>query len=120
MRLIVLTAAMAGVFLCSAASSDAKELRKQNQFLDAVAGKKLVSGDTWLVISPDGKISGVGRNNAKLTGAWAWSKKFWCRNVVVGDKAFPEDCLKVSIDGNQVTFARNKGKGDAIIYTIAD
>ncbi|WP_299643228.1 hypothetical protein [uncultured Ruegeria sp.] len=100
--------------------ADSKELKKQKQFIETVAGKKLVSGDTWLVISQDGKIEGVGRNNAKITGAWVWNKRLWCRNVVVGQKKFPEDCLKVKIDGSQVEFIRNKGEGDSIIYTIAD
>ncbi|MDA7966123.1 hypothetical protein [Ruegeria sp.] len=113
-------AVLASFSLIAATTANAKDLRKENQFLEAVAGKKLVSGETWLIITPDGKINGVGRNNAKVTGAWAWNKKFWCRNVVVGQKAFPEDCLKVKIDGNQVEFIRNKGKGDPVIYTISN
>ncbi|EEX08663.1 conserved hypothetical protein [Ruegeria lacuscaerulensis ITI-1157] len=100
--------------------ADAKELKKQSEFLEAVAGKKLVSGNTWLVITADGKIDGVGRNNAKIKGAWVWNRRFWCRNVVVGQNKFPEDCLMVKMDGNEVEFVRNKGKGDSIVYTIAN
>lgn len=120
MRLFIAIAA--GAFFISGLGTDAqaKDLKKQNQFIEAVADKKLVSGDTWLIISSDGKLEGTGRNNAKVTGAWAWSKRYWCRNVVVGQKKLPEDCLKVKIEGNQVEFVRNKGKGDAIVYTIAN
>lgn len=120
MRPFFAVAVLASYSMIAANGAEAKDLRKENQFLEAVAGKKLVSGDTWLVITPDGKIEGVGRNNAKITGAWAWNKKFWCRNVVVGQNAFPEDCLKVKADGNQVEFIRNKGKGDAVAYTISN
>ncbi len=101
-----------------AARAEAKEIRKKQQFLEALAGKKLVSGETWFVISADGKISGVGRNKAKVVGAW--NRRYWCRNVIVGDKQLPEDCQKVSIDGNQVTFTRDKGKGESGTFTISN
>ncbi|MCG7520205.1 hypothetical protein [Ruegeria sp. Ofav3-42] len=120
MRRVCAVAVLASLSLITAGSAAAKDLRKENQFLEAVVGKKLVSGDTWLVITPDGKIDGVGRNNAKLTGAWVWNKRFFCRNVVVGQRAFPQDCLTVSIDGDQVQFTRNKGKGDAVVYTVSN
>lgn len=120
MRRLSAVVVLASLSLIAAGSAGAKDLRKENQFMEAVAGKKLVSGDTWLVITPDGKIDGVGRNNAKRTGAWVWNKRFFCRNVVVGQKAFPQDCLTVSVDGNQMQFKRNKGKGDAIVYTVSN
>ncbi|MEX0278905.1 MAG: hypothetical protein AB3N19_15400 [Ruegeria sp.] len=120
MKLIALLATAVIVLCIAAPSADAKDIRKESQFLEAIVGKKLVNGGTWLVISPDGKLEGVAPNNVKIKGAWVWNKKFWCRNVVAGQKSFPEDCLKVSVDGNQVKFVRNKGKGDAISYTIAD
>ncbi|WP_298850646.1 hypothetical protein [uncultured Ruegeria sp.] len=120
MKLIFNLAAAALLVTGLTSVADAKELKKQSQFVEAVTGKKLVSGDTWLVISQDGKIEGVGRNNVKITGAWVWNKRFWCRNVVAGQKKFPEDCQKVKIDGSQVEFIRNKGKGDSIVYTIAN
>ena len=120
MKLLIIVAALASMSLLAAETAEAKDLRKESQFLDAVAGKKLISGETWFVISADGKISGVGRNNAKVVGAWAWNKRYWCRNVVVGDKQLPEDCQKVSIDGNQVTFTRDKGKGESGTFTISN
>ncbi|MCX8952139.1 hypothetical protein OU790_01710 [Ruegeria sp. NA] len=120
MKSFVTFTAAACLVLGSAVVSEAKDIKKEAQFVAGVAGKKLVSGDTWLIITPDGKIEGVGRNNAKITGAWVWNKQFWCRNVVAGGKKFPEDCQKVKMEGNQVEFVRNKGKGDAIVYTIAN
>lgn len=120
MKSFVTFAVATCLVLGSVVAADAKDIKKETQFIENVAGKKLVSGDTWLVITPDGKIDGVGRNNAKITGAWVWNKRFWCRNVVAGGKKFPEDCLKVKMNGNRVEFVRNKGKGDGIVYTIAN
>lgn len=72
-----------------------------------------------MLISADGKITGETSKKDKVAGAWAWNKRYWCRNITVGGNALPEDCQKVTIDGNQVTFTRNKGKGDSGgTYTI--
>lgn len=120
MRVLIGMVAGAVVALGLAGDANAKNIKKENKFIESVAGKKLVSGNTWLIVTPGGKIEGVGRNNAKITGAWVWSQKFFCRNVVVGNKKFPEDCLTVSVDGNQVTFVRNKGKGDPVVYTVSE
>lgn len=120
MKSMAILAVAASVLCFAATTATANDIRKESQFLESVAGKKLESGGTWLIVTPDGKIEGVGRNNVKIKGAWVWNKKFWCRNVVAGQKKFPEDCLEVSIDGNQVKFVRSKRKGDAIVYTIAN
>ena len=120
MRIVSHLAVAASIVLFAATGANAKEIKKKQQFMDAVVGKKLVSGNTWVMVSADGKISGVGKDNAKVVGAWVWNKRYWCRNVVVGDKALPEDCQKVSIDGNQVTFTRNKGKGESGTFTISN
>lgn len=106
--------------LLAAPLADAKELRKQKQFDAAVVGKKLVSGDTWILIAADGSMTGISRTKEKITGAWIWNKRYFCRNVVVGAKAFPQDCLEVSIEGDTVTFIRDKGKGKAVPYTISN
>ena len=115
----ILTAAVGVAFLL-ASGAEAKDIKKQQQFMDAVVGKKLVSGDTWLVVSADGKITGESGKHGKIKGAWVWNKKYFCRNVFVGSNQLPESCQKVSIDGNQVTFTRDKGKGEANTMTISN
>jgi hypothetical protein len=121
MKVVALLAVVASVVLLSAETLDAKDLKKEDQFLAAVAGKKLVDGGTWVIISADGKLTGETGDKVKFKGAWAWNKRFWCRTLVVGGKQIPQDCQKVTIDGNQVTFTRNKGKGKSGgTYTITN
>lgn len=120
MRKFLVPASVALSLALIAPLADAKELRKQKQFDAAVVGKKLVSGDTWILIAADGSMTGVSNTKEKITGAWIWNKRYFCRNVAVGSKTFPQDCLEVSIDGNTVTFVRNKGKGKAVPYTISN
>ncbi|WP_424977841.1 hypothetical protein [Leisingera sp. S232] len=81
-------------------------------------GKKLVSGNSWIVASADGKLTGVSRKGEKITGAWIWHKRFFCRNIYLGQTRLPEDCNTVSIDGNTATFTRDKGKGKATIFSF--
>ncbi|WP_050604042.1 hypothetical protein [Ruegeria sp. 6PALISEP08] len=100
--------------------ADAKDIKKKQQFMETIVGKKLVSGSTWLIVSADGKITGDTGKNGKVVGAWVWNKRYFCRNVVIGKNQLPEDCQKVSIDGNQVTFTREKGAGKATAMTISN
>ncbi|SDX14567.1 hypothetical protein SAMN05444358_103155 [Ruegeria halocynthiae] len=121
MKSFVKLTAVTCVALGTAMAAEAKDIKKENQFLDAVAGKTLSGNEAILVISADGKLTGKLKDGRKVAGAWVWSKRFWCRNLVVGGKALPQDCQTVSLDGDQVTFIRNKGKGDSGgTYTITN
>ncbi|WP_271948465.1 hypothetical protein [Ruegeria faecimaris] len=121
MKNVFTLAIAACLILGSALVAEAKDIKKEQDFLNAVAGKKLVDGGTWVLISPDGKISGQTSDKVKFSGAWIWNKRFWCRTLVVGGNQIPQDCQKVTIEGNQVTFTRNKGKGDSGgTYTITN
>ncbi|KIC28634.1 hypothetical protein [Leisingera sp. ANG-M6] len=104
--------------IAAAAPASAGAIKKQKDFVAAIAGKKLVSGNSWIVVSADGKLTGVSSKGEKITGAWVWNKRFVCRNVYVGSKQLPQDCQTVTTDGNTVTFTRDKGKGRAITYSF--
>lgn len=120
MKTISMIAVTLSVLIVSAVGAHAKDIKKENQFLEAVADKELVGNGAKLTIGSDGKIKGRMDNGTKFAGAWAWSKKFWCRTLVVGGNQLPQDCQKVTIEGNQVTFTRDKGKGDSGgTYTIS-
>jgi len=120
MKNVFMLAALASFSILVADAAQAKDIRKQNQFLEAVAGKKLVSGGTWLVVSADGKIEGNSSKHGKIVGAWVWNKRYFCRNVFIGQNQLPEDCQKVTIEGDQITFTREKGKGDTSTMTISN
>lgn len=120
MKRIFELALTAGFLVATAGQVAAEDIRKENKFREVLADKRLVAGNTWVIISSDGKISGE-TNGTKFVGAWAWNKRFWCRTLVVGGESVPQDCQKVTLDGNQVTFTRNKGNGESGgTYTITN
>ncbi|WP_170385745.1 hypothetical protein [Ruegeria atlantica] len=120
MKSFATLAAAVSILCIAATTADAKDIKKQQQFMDTIVGKKLVSGGSWLVVEADGTIQGETAKKGKIKGAWVWNKRYFCRNVFVGTNQLPEDCQKVTIDGNQVTFTRDKGKGEAVPMTISN
>lgn len=93
-------------------------IRTEKRFRETVIGKKLVSGNAWIVITEDGKFSGVSNQNEKIRGAWIWHSKYWCRNLAVGSQQWQQDCQVVKLDGKKLTFIREKGKGLKSEWTI--
>ncbi|UWQ54577.1 hypothetical protein [Leisingera caerulea] len=118
MKFLRLTACALALSVIAAAPAGAGAIKKEKDFMAAVAGKKLVAGDHWVIASADGKLTGVSPRGEKIVGAWVWNRRFFCRNVYIGQKQLPENCLSVSVDGNRVTFTRDKGKGRSITYSF--
>lgn len=118
MRLLTLAACAATFALLSSVQAEARQIRKQADFVALLAGKTLTAGDTWLVLSADGKISGQSSKGEKIVGAWTWSKRFYCRNVYIGQKQLPQNCQSVEVDGNSVTFTHDRGKGRSSTFSF--
>ncbi len=121
MKFVKIIAIAATASVAATVGAFAKDIKKESQFLETVADKELVGTNAKFTITSDGKISGQQSNGTKFVGAWAWNKRFWCRTLVVGGNQVPQDCQKVTVEGNQVTFIRDKGKGDSGgTYTISN
>ncbi len=98
--------------------AEAGTIKTEKQFRETVVGKRLVSGDAWVLITADGKFSGVSRQNEKVRGAWIWHDKYWCRNVLVGTQKWQQDCQVIKVEGSKLTIIREKGKGLKTEWTI--
>ena len=96
----------------------AKKIRKEAEFNQLVVGKTLNYPDGTFIKVTNGKLSGKAGNGQKITGAWNWQGRFFCRNVVVGKNPVNEDCQRVENDGDTVTFIRNKGRGKRAPATL--
>ncbi|WP_417701435.1 hypothetical protein [Pseudophaeobacter sp.] len=97
-----------------------KQIRSQNEFVDRIVDKSLTAEWGKMVIHSDGKISGT-VGSQKMVGAWNWQGKYWCRNVRIGkQEERGTDCQKISVDGNQVEFIRDKGRGEPGVLTIGN
>ncbi|MEM9681913.1 MAG: hypothetical protein AAF942_01490 [Pseudomonadota bacterium] len=104
--------------ILGATSAMAEQIKTKKQFLGQVAGKKLVESDSWVVLSPDGTVSGQGPGNGKITGRWDWIDSYYCREITIDGEGFPRDCQTVTRDGKTVNFIHEMGKGITISWTI--
>ena len=94
------------------AASDLKKLRKEDEFGSLVVGHKYYDdAGNWHIVNADGTLSGS-YNKKKLVGAWNWQGRYYCRNIVLGQKKLPMDCQVVYASQTQTQYHRNKGKGD--------
>lgn len=118
MRFLTLAACAATFALLSTVQAEARQIRKQADFVALLAGKTLTAGDSWIVLSADGKIKGVTSKGDKVVGAWIWNKRFLCRNIYLGQQQLPQDCQTVEVEGNNVTFTRDRGKGTSSTFNF--
>ncbi|MDP5217467.1 hypothetical protein Q5Y75_09585 [Ruegeria sp. 2205SS24-7] len=112
---LFLTIALTG-FVATTAS--AGEIKKEKQFLEEVAGRKLVMGHSWVRIAPEGSVSGRGPKGGEITGNWQWDGRYYCRDITIDAVPLAQDCQTVSVRGNVVTFTHKKGKGVPVSWVI--
>ncbi len=115
--LALIACAVAGLALATT-SAPAEEIMSKNQFLEQIAGKKLVDKNSWVVLSPDGKVSGRGPGDGEIVGRWSWRDRFYCRDIVVDNVAWPRDCQVVTREGDSVAFTHKEGRGISEVWTI--
>ena len=112
-----LTASIVAGVVAGPAFAEFKKIKTEAQFQKQVVGAKISNNGTWLVLSNDGKLTGKTAKGDKMNGVWKWNQGFFCRNLLIGKKELGSDCQVVAIDGNEVQFTREQGKGDAIVFT---
>lgn len=94
-----------------------KRIRKEADFVAQVAGRTLTNDHGKIVIRADGTLSGK-YNGESYTGAWKWSKNYWCRNAKLGNKSIGTNCHVIRVGGDQLLLIRDKGKGRETTMTI--
>ncbi len=116
-RIAFAAAILAGLVLATQPAM-AEPITTKAQFLEQIAGKKLVQNRNWVILSADGTVRGEGPANGPITGKWNWEDTYYCRDVTVDGTAFPRDCQSVTRAGNTVSFIHNRGKGITIAWEI--
>ena len=96
----------------------ARDITTKQDFLDLVAGRRLVLGDSWVIIAPQGHIEGVGPDRKAVTGSWSWEGTFYRRTIFFDGKDLPEDWQTVAVDADKVAFVHDKGAGETVTWTI--
>ena len=111
---IIVAAAVLVTFGATFVDAAGKKIRTEAEFNQMVVGKTLSYPDGTFIKVTKGNLSGKAGNGQKITGAWNWQGRFWCRNVVVDGNALGTNCQQFEIDGTAVRVTRDKGRGDVI------
>lgn len=112
-------AAVVSIALATPVAADFKPIKSEADFLAIIGGKTLVDehGGTY-VVNGNGTMAGKTPKGVKLNGAWKWSGKFWCRNIVVGTKELGTNCQTWEVDGSAYRVTRDKGRGKTTVGQI--
>ena len=95
-----------------------KQIKTAEKFNTLVVGKKITWDGGSAVDYANGKTDGKLKKQGKYYGNWAFSKGYYCRNLIVQNKETGTNCQKVEIDGNELRMTRDKGKGRATVFSL--
>ena len=87
-----------------------RRIMTEQEYRDAVVGKRFASKHGYFVVHEDGTTTGKFGSN-KWTGKWAWEGNFFCRSGKMGNRKVPRDCQVILMQGDTMTAIRKKGKG---------
>ena len=123
MKFFYYTVVAACAFTFTSITAEAEtftRIKSENDFRVSVVDKNLTSSWGLIVIHSNGTISGkANSSNDKLTGAWKWSGKTWCRNLRIGKgDQLGSQCMKISVSDENTLHI--KGDGDPTVFAIGN
>jgi hypothetical protein len=84
-----------------------------------VVGRRLTRNADFVVINADGTFTGR-YSDVVASGTWEFRDGFFCRIVLQGPSGpDPEDCQTSDLQGNTLTFTRDRGTGGTVVYTVS-
>ena len=98
------------------------QITTEKQFREIIVGKRAEytkSSANWATSIADGRLIGEW-NGRKMDGTWWWEEPFYCRTLSVGGKDQGKNCQTVVIEGNVVTWTRDKGEGAASSWHLLE
>ena len=101
----------------SSALADPKVITTSDELIELVTDKTLTRPFITLTVSSDGEIHGKGALS-KITGAWLWEDRYFCRNLRWGRRDLKYNCQRVTSDGDKLTFTSDRGAGDSASFTL--
>ena len=98
-------------------SADETRIATEEEYRKLVVGKRISGNWGWTKIHEDARLTGV-VNGEKLTGAWIWVDRFYCRTIQIGARNLGRDCQLVTISGDKVSYHRDRGNGRKVTYRL--
>ena len=103
----------------AAAVPGKRRITTEQEFRDAVVGKKFGNKDGYFVMHEDETFTGK-FGSKKLTGEWTWKDEFYCRSGKLGSRKLKQDCQVLFLEGDTLTGNRKKGKGKKFTYRLQE
>lgn len=103
----------------SAAATGKRRVTTEQEYRDAVVGKKFGNKHGYFVVHEDGTFTGE-FSGKKMTGEWTWEDEFFCRSGKLGTRKIKHDCHAVFLEGDKLTGHRKKGKGKKVTYRLQE
>ena len=91
-------------------------IRTLQAFEENVVDRPFAGRGWTTVIQSDETLTGIREDGSQLSGSWDFKDGYFCRELIIDGKSMGWDCQIVSVSGNEVTFARQRGKGEKVTY----
>ncbi len=91
-------------------------IRTLQAFEENVVDRPFAGRGWTTVIQSDETLTGIREDGSQLSGSWDFKDDYFCREPIIDGKSMGWDCQIVSVSGNEVTFARQRGKGEKVTY----
>ena len=103
----------------SATVTGKRRITTEQEYRDAVVGKKFGNKHGYFVVHEDGTFTGK-FDSKKMTGEWTWEGEFFCRSGKLGTRKIKRDCQAIFLEGDAMTGHRKKGKGKKVTYRLQE
>ncbi|MEM7439928.1 MAG: hypothetical protein AAF393_10035 [Pseudomonadota bacterium] len=98
----------------NASDAAGKKIQTLKGFKSAVVNRTLANNDGSLRIRSNGRVTGT-LQGKKLTGAWNWQGKRFCRALKWGGQDMGSTCQTVVINGKNISFVRPNGRATSYV-----
>ncbi|MDT8327073.1 MAG: dihydrodipicolinate reductase [Roseovarius sp.] len=86
------------------------QVRDRERFIALIEGRDLTRFGITVNVTPDGQIKGRAFGQ-DVSGAWRWSKGYFCRDLYWGARDLGPNCQAVKVQGSTLRFISDQGSG---------
>ncbi|MCO8143630.1 dihydrodipicolinate reductase [Rhodovulum tesquicola] len=108
---LLAAAALAITAAAPASAEGFRAVESRSGFVSLVDGKSLKRLGINLAVTPGGEIRGQAFGQ-RVTGAWRWDGRYFCRDLKFGTRDLGPNCQLVLVNGRTVRFVADKGTGE--------
>lgn len=103
------------LFTTGALAQDFTRIDSELEFRELALEKTLYLGDTQVTVHDGGAMTVIFKGK-EITGTWQWEDGYFCR--ILKSYSTKADCQLWEHDGTDFRIARDKGNGEAFVYTL--